>query len=212
MASEILLPSQDHAPANRAERRAVNIVINRNGKKETVHDLVNLHGVFPMPLDLCKRVLGGKIVDGRPVGSLSPLYPASQFREFALDATSRWLHDMDRRGYKPHTPPDQIRISGPYPPHDWGGLGRATAMRAAGYSTEEIFDFGVVDFRLFGQFVADHRYVNEAAVEQKYRIKELVVPHVYGPGGSGRPGLREDDEITRLLAERELLIQQAKRK
>lgn len=210
--TEVLLPQDDRASANRAERRAVNLVINRNGKKETKHDLVNLNGVFPIPIDLCATVLMGKTVNGRPIGTLSPLYPMSQFREFCFDAASRWLHDMNLRGYKPRTPTDEIRVSGPYPPHDWGGLGRVSAMRAAGYSADEIFDFGVVDFRLFGQFVADHRYVNEQAVEQKYRLKELVVPNTYVLGGAGRPGLREDDEVLKLLAERELLIQQMKNK
>ena len=210
--TEVLLPSQDRPPANRAERRAVNLVINRNGRKEIKHDPVNLHGVFPLPIDLCARVLVGKTVNGQPIGLISPLYPSSQFRQICYDAANRWLHDMDLRGYKPSTPVDELRVSGPYPPHDWGGVARTAAMRAVGYSADEIFDFGVVDFRLAGRFVADHRYVSDEEVEKKYRLKELVVPNHYAIGTSGRPGRTEDDEVMRLLAERDLLIQQAKKR
>ena len=211
--SSVLLPADDRAPENRAERRAVNLVVKENLKRTKVHDPVRITGIFPAPIDLVERVLRGKVVDGRPVGTLSQLYPESQFRDIALDATARWLRDMDKRGYRPHTPPDQIRVSGPYPPHDWGGVGRASAMRAVGYSSDEIFDFGVVDFRLFGMFVAERRYVDEHRLEQQEKREALLtIPHNYMLGGEGRPGRTGNDEILRLLAERDLLVDEAKRR
>lgn len=191
----------------------MNLLIKENARKTKVHDPVVMNGVFPVPLDLCQRVLRGKVVNGKPVGELSPLYPESQFRDFCLDATKRWLHDMDLRGYEPHTPPDQIRVYGPYPPHDWGGVARESAMRAVGYRADEIFDFGVLDFRLRGLFVATKRLINEVDYERALkRETSLLLPHNYILGGKGRPGLREDDEVLKLLAERELLIEEAKRR
>ena len=184
-----------------------------NGNKETVHDPVFLHGVFPVPIELVRTVLKGKVVNGKPVGELSPLHPESQFKEFCVDAVQRWLHDMDLRGYKPHTSPDQITVSGPYPPHDWGGVGRASAMHAAGYSVDEIFDFGTVDFRLYGQFIATRRYVNEHDLDLKYKAKGAARgQHVYGLGSKGKPGARtEPDDIMNLIAERSALIELMKR-
>ena len=210
----ILNPVDDRPPANRAERRAVNnLLIRVNGAKEQVHDPVSLNGVFPVPIDLVRRVLPNKTVSGKPVGSLSPFKPESEFRDFCEDAVKRWLHDMNLRGYKPRTPPDQVLVYGPFPPHDWGGVGRATQMAAAGYSTDQIFDFGVVDFRLRAQFIATRRVVNWNEVEQRYaREGQQRGQRTYALAGAGKPGGTTDDEIMRLLRERDLLIQQAKRR
>jgi hypothetical protein len=145
-------------------------LINENRNKEIMHlPTPGIRGVFPVELGLLVRAKVGT-VKGVKLNDLSPLWPAAYFRQAAMEAAKRWIRDMDGRGLRLQTQEGDIRVYGPYHPKDWGGQGRASTMKAVGYSEADVWDSGQADFLLLADFVSDYGKVQE--VEDFDRIRQ----------------------------------------
>lgn len=149
------------------------MLIQENRNREIAHiPAPGLRGVIPVEIDLLKRSGHRKAVRGWRVNDLSPMPPASYFRDVILDAARSWVWQMDKRGFRldlQRNNEGDIRVWGPYHNRDWSGAGRSSEMRAVGWSEGQVWDNGMTDFLLVADFVADYGQVQGAGVFDQVR-------------------------------------------
>ena len=111
-----------------------------------------LNGVFPVPMELVQRTYRGETI-----GQLSEvLYPEADLLAHLKPIAEFWVKTSAQRGRELTHAFGDIRLWGPYLHRDWGGAGRASQMRAVGWSEAEILDSGLYDCILQAEFKNPH--------------------------------------------------------
>ena len=139
-------------------------VIKIDHQRETVHLPVRHRAVYPVDKQMV--LLAGIPLPIRAVkiNELSPLWPASHFRDEMLSAASQWVSQMAKRGFSLFDHEGDIRVYGPYKPKPWeragGDLHSGGGSDLSGHMTD------TADFLLYANFLASAGRTYEEDHEQ----------------------------------------------
>jgi len=135
------------------------VLIKEDQNKATHWLPVDLRAVFTVDMGCVhQQYKGVKIAD------LSSIWPASDFRQQALQAARKFVSDMRKRGYELVQNETDLLVWGPYRPRRWSLAlsGNFVATSHTEYDTP--LTVGAGDFLITGSFVSKYARATEVTV------------------------------------------------
>ncbi len=135
------------------------VLLTVNHEKEQLHLPVTRRGIYPVDKRMLIQAKIPLPIRGVRVNDLSPLWPASHFRNAMLQAAAAFVAGMARQGFELADHEGDIRVYGPYKPKPWeDALGSTPMFGAMSDASGHMTD--TADILLYANFLASkgHTY------------------------------------------------------